>query len=59
MNVVKLKTGVYVCSRKGADGTVRIHVMNQKQMNRYYRMNVWWNIVRYSLSSWGIETQSK
>lgn len=59
MNVIKLKTGVYVCSQKGADGTVRIKVLNQRQYNNLYDMNVWWSNVKYSLSSLGINAKSK
>jgi hypothetical protein len=56
MKVTKLKTGVYVCSHRRADGTTVIKVMNQREYNRRYMFNVWWSKVKDSLSSFGIIT---
>ena len=54
----RLDTGIHVYSYKGVDGVTRFKVLTQEQYNKTYLMNVWWSIVKDSLSSWGIKTKS-
>jgi len=54
----KLPTGLHVCSFIGADGVTRFKAMTQKQFNNAYKMNVWWTMVKNSLSSQNIKTRT-
>lgn len=47
----KLKTGIYVYSYKTKDGVTHIKSLDK---NQSYQINVWWTLVKHSLSSLGI-----